>query len=274
MNQLKTEKKLAVITALVEGNSVRSVERMIGVHRDTIIRLLHRVGSHCEQIMDEQMRNLKCRLIQADEIWCFVGKKQGHLTPEEKAFRWDLGSQYVFVALDPESKLVPVFEIGKRNLVTTTRFTLNLAERLSNHVQLTTDSYNAYDGAVDAAFGSKIDYGQIHKSYQTNGERRYSPPDIVAVFHYVMQGKPQRHLISTSHVERQNLTMRMQMRRFTRLTNGFSKTLASLKAAVALHFAYYNFVRIHGSLGVTPAMEARVTRRLWNLEDLLPNKSN
>lgn len=146
---------------------------------------------------------------------------------------------------------------------------LNLAERLTNHVQLTTDSFNAYYEAVDIAFGKDVDYAQLHKTYQTNGERRYSPPDIVAVFHYVMMGNPQRQYMSTSHIERQNLTMRMQMRRFTRLTNGFSKTLDSLRAAVALHFAYYNFVRIHSALRVTPAMEAGVTSRFWNVDDLL-----
>lgn len=263
-----------MITALVEGNSIRSVERMTSVHRDTIIRLLHRVGSRCEQIMDQRMRDLKCRLIQADEIWCYVGKKQAHLTPEEKDFRYDLGSQYVFVALDPESKLVPVYEVGKRDATTTWRFALNLAERLSNHVQLTTDSFSPYYDTIDAAFGSKIDYGQLHKSYRTNGERRYSPPDIVAVFHLVLTGKSRQQHISTSHVERQNLTMRVQMRRFTRLTNGFSKTLESLKAAVALHFAHYNFVRIHGSLRVTPAMEARVTNRLWSIDELIPKLAN
>ena len=269
MNRLKTGKQVAVISALVEGNSIRSTERMTGVHRDTIIRLLHQVGAHCEDLMDERMRDLRCRQIQADEIWAYVGKKQGHLTPQEKLYRRDLGDQYVFVALDPVSKLIPAYEVGKRNVFTTRKFMFNLAGRLANHVQLTTDAFRPYFEAIDAAFGSGVDYAQIHKSYQHNGERRYSPPSIVAVFHYVMQGNPQRRHISTSHVERQNLTMRMQMRRFTRLTNGFSKTLESLKAAVALHFAHYNFCRIHQSLRVTPAMEAGVTNRLWNISDLI-----
>jgi len=269
MNHLKREKQIAIITALVEGNSIRSTERMTGVHRDTIVRLLQRTGAYCEWIMDVRMRNLECRSIQADEIWCFVGKKQAHLTPEEKAFRHDLGSQYVFVALDPKTKLIPAYEVGKRNMETTRRFMLSLAGRLTNHVQLTTDAFPPYFEAVDMAFGRSVDYAQIHKTYQTNGERRYSPPDIVAVFHYVMMGNPQRNYISTSHVERQNLTMRMQMRRFTRLTNGFSKSLESLKAAVALHFAYYNFVRVHKSLRVTPAMDAGVTNKLWGIGDLL-----
>jgi len=269
MNHLKREKQIAVITALVEGNSIRSTERMTGVHRDTIVRLLQRTGTYCEWIMDVRMREIECRSIQADEIWCYVGKKQAHLTPEEKAFRQDLGSQYVYVALDPETKLIPAYEVGKRNRETTRRFMLSLAERVTNHVQLTTDSFNAYYEAVDIAFGRDVDYAQLHKTYITNGERRYSPPDIVAAFHYVIAGNPQRKYISTSHVERQNLTMRMQMRRFTRLTNGFSKSLVSLKAAVALRFAYYNFVRIHRALRVTPAMEAGVTNRLWCIQDLI-----
>ncbi len=269
MNHLKKEKQVAVITALVEGNSIRSTERMTGVHRDTIVRLLQRTGAYCAWVMDARMRNLECRSIQADEIWAYVGKKQGHLTPEEKAFRQDLGDQYVFVALDPETKIIPAYEIGKRNMATTKKFMFDLAGRLTNHVQLTTDAFQPYYEAGDMAFGRDVDYAQLHKTYKLNGERRYSPPDIVAVFHYVMMGNPQRQYISTSLVERQNLTMRMQMRRFTRLTNGFSKSLVSLKAAVALHFAYYNFVRIHRSLRVTPAMEAGITKRLWSIEDLL-----
>ncbi|MEE9167282.1 MAG: IS1 family transposase [Candidatus Neomarinimicrobiota bacterium] len=269
MNCLKDEKKLAVLAGLVEGNSVLSVSRMTGVHKTTILSFLGRIGKGCEQLLDERMTNLECQSLQVDEIWCFVGKKQSHLTKEEKRNRRDLGDQYVFVALDAETKLVPLFEIGKRDKETTLRFMFNLEKRLTNHVQLTTDAFTPYPEAIDEAFGRDIDYAQLHKSFAGNGERRYSPPSIVAVFHLVMQGNPQRKYISTSHVERQNLTMRMQMRRFTRLTNGFSKKLDNLKYAVALHFAYYNFCRIHKTLRCTPAMSAGVTRRLWVLEDLL-----
>jgi len=269
MNKLKTEKKLNILSCLIEGCSIRSVERMVDVHRDTISRLLYRVGRGCEKLLDERMINLDCRSIQIDEIWTFNFKKQRHLTQEERKNRQDLGDQYVFVALDSDSKLVPVFEIGKRNATTATKFMLNLERRLTNHVQITTDAFNAYYEAIDLAFGGKVHYAQLHKSFVGNGERRYSPPTISGVFHLVMMGSPRKKNISTSFVERQNLSMRMSMRRFTRLTNGFSKKLDNLRASVALHFAHYNFCRIHNTLRCTPAMEAGITNRLWNLEDLL-----
>ena len=269
MNKLKDEKKLAVIAALVEGNSIRSIERMTGVNRNTIMSLLYRVGNGCEQLLHEKMRNLKCRNIQVDEIWCFVGKKQKHLTQLERDTRPDLGTQFVFVALDADTKLVPLFDIGKRDRTTANRFMLNLERRLANHVQITTDAFNGYYEAIDLAFGIDVDYAQLHKRFVSNGEIRYSPPTISGVFHLVMQGSPRKKNISTSFVERQNLTMRMQMRRFTRLTNGFSKKLENLRASISLHFANYNFCRIHQTLGCTPAMEAGITNRLWNLEDLL-----
>ena len=269
MNKLKTEKKLAVLAALVEGNSIRSIERMTGVNRNTIMSLLYRVGGGCDRMLDRRMRNLECRNIQVDEIWRYVGKKKGHMTEEEKKARPDLGDQYVFVALDADTKLVPYHRIGKRNSKTAIRFMKSLAMRLNNHVQITTDAFQPYYDAVEIAFNGQVDYAQLHKHYITNGERRYSPPAISGVFHRIMTGSPQIRGISTSYVERQNLTMRMQMRRFTRLTNAFSKKLINLKAACALHFANYNFCRIHQTLKCTPAMEAGITNRLWNMEDLL-----
>ena len=269
MNKLRTEKKLAILAALVEGNSIRAIERMTNIHRDTILRLLYRVGKGCENLLDERMTDLDCHSIQVDEIWCYVGKKQVHLTQKERRSRPDLGTQFVFVALDADTKLVPVFEIGKRDGATATKFMLNLERRLTNHVQITTDAFRGYYETIDLAFGSEIDYAQLHKSFAGNGERRYSPPTISGVLHLIMMGSPRKKNISTSYVERQNLTMRMQMRRFTRLTNGFSKKLDNLRASVALHFANYNFCRIHQTLRCTPAMEAQITRRLWNLEDLL-----
>jgi len=191
MYKLKTEKKLAVLAALIEGNSIRSIERMTNIHRDTILRLLYRVGRGCEKLLDERMTDLDCHSLQVDEIWCYVQKKQGHLTQKERKTRQDLGDQYVFVALDADTKLVPVFEIGKRNSITATRFMLNLERRLTNHVQITTDAFNAYYEAIDFAFGGEVDYAQLHKSFVGNGERRYSPSDIAAVFHLVMMGSPQ-----------------------------------------------------------------------------------
>ena len=271
MNRLKREKQIQVIAALVEGSSIRSTERMTGVHRDTIMRLLCRTGKHCGTLLDERMRDLPCQTIQADEIWTFVGKKKQHLTAEDR-LNPELGDQYVFVALDADTKLIPVFTIGKRNHLTATRFMFNLQRRINHKVQITTDVFNAYIPAIEAAFGADADYAQLVKLYRPNGvgRGRYAPPDIVGVAPRVVNGKPDPEKISTSYVERQNLTMRMQMRRLTRLTNGYSKKLENLKAALNLHFAHYNFVRIHQSLRMPPAMKAGVVKHLWGIERLLP----
>ena len=268
-NHLKREKRDAAIAALVEGNSVRSTERMTGVHRDTILRLMVRVGEGCAALSDVLMRNLDCERLQADEIWCFVGKKQRHLTDKDDEAR--TGDMWTFVALDADSKIVPCYRVGKRNNATALAFMGDLSGRLSNRVQLSSDSLAAYVEAVDKIFGFGIDYGQIVKHYEAApiGPGRYSPPKVVDATVRAIQGDPDPAHICTSHVERQNLTMRMSMRRFTRLTNAFSKKLENLKAAVALHFAYYNFVRVHRTLRVTPAMEAGVINRLWTLGDLV-----
>ena len=269
MNQLKIEKKVDLVKGLVEGCSIRSLSRMHDTQKNTITKLLYRVGKGCEKLLDERMNNLECKSIQCDEIWTYVGKKQKQLTDNEKKFRLDLGDQYVFVALDAETKLIPVFQIGKRSTDTATKLMLNLEKRLNNRVQITTDAFKGFRDATDIAFGINTDFAQLHKTYKSNGERRYSPPEITAVFNVILSGRPTKGKISTSFVERQNLTMRMQMRRFTRLTNGFSKKFENLKSAVALHFAHYNFCRIHKTLSVTPAMEAGITKRLWDIKDLL-----
>lgn len=273
MNVLKKEKQLAVIGALVEGNSIRSVERMTGVHRDTIMRLLVRVGEGCLALLDQTMRNLHCRKIQVDEIWTYVGKKQARLTYEER-FRTDVGDEYAFVAIDAETKLIPHFDVGKRNMVTAYRFMDGLRVKLNGNgrFQLTTDGFVPYIGAVEMAWGADApDFAQLVKMYGAvpPGPARYAPPKIVEAVPTVVHGNPDPAFVSTSYVERQNLTIRMACRRFTRLTNAFSKKLENLKAALALHFAYYNFVRIHRSLRVTPAMAAGVTDRVWGLEELL-----
>jgi len=269
MNVLTEEKKLAVVSALVEGNSVRSVERMSGVHRDTVVRLLQRVGEGCERLPTERMRRLDLRHIQCDEIWTFVHKKQKRLLPGDSP-EW--GDRYVYVALDARSKLVPCFEIGQRDADTTNRFMSKLRGCLNGHrVQTTADGFTPYIWAVEQAFGADADYAQEIKDFRENGvaRDRYRPPDFVTTQQIVIAGHPERRSVSTSYVERQNLTMRMSMRRFTRLTNAFSKRLTSLRAAVALHFAHYNFVRPHISLRITPAMAAGVTGHFWTLEDLL-----
>jgi len=269
MNILRKEKQETAIAALVEGSSIRSVERMTGIHRDTIMRLMCRVGQGCTNLMDSYMRNLKCQNLQVDEIWCFVAKKQRRLTEDDNIE--ELGDQWVFVALDADSKLIPSYLVGKRTADNTQAFIKDLSNRLDNRVQLTSDSLTLYMEAVESSFGADVDYGQIVKTYEAEytGPGRYSPPKVISAERIVIQGTPKTSKISTSYVERQNLTMRMQMRRFTRLTNAFSKKLENLKAAVALHFAHYNFVRVHSTLRVTPAMEAGVTNRLWTIAELL-----
>jgi IS1 family transposase len=270
MNTLRTDKKVAVIASLLEGNSIRSTERMTGVHRDTICRLLVETGDHCADLMDGTMHNLRCGFIQADEIWCYVGKKDKRLREGDSS---ELGSQWVFVAMDEETKLVPVFTVGKRTEETTWYFIDELAKRIANRIQLTTDGFHFYRRAVEDTFGSEIDFAQLIKLYgqygQHDADAKYSPSPIVEVISKVRQGDPDLDRICTSHVERQNLTMRMQMRRFTRLTNAFSKKLTNLKAACALHFAHYNFCRVHSSLRVTPAMAAGVCNHIMPLSALL-----
>ncbi|HEY4905050.1 MAG TPA: IS1 family transposase [Candidatus Sulfotelmatobacter sp.] len=270
MNTLSTAKKLAVISSLLEGNSVRSTERMTGVHRDTICRLLVETGDRCNEIMDSKMRNLRCGYVQCDEIWTYCGKKQRRIRQGDSP---ELGDQWVFVAIDAESKLVPVFTVGKRTEETTWYFVNDLAEGLANRIQLTCDGFVFYRNAVEDAFGAEVDFAQLIKMFgdygQRDSEAKYSPNPIKEVISRVRCGDPDPERICTSHVERQNLTMRMAMRRFTRLTNGFSKKLTNLKAACALHFAHYNFCRVHSSLRVTSAMAAGISSEIWPLERLL-----
>ena len=268
-NILKREKQEAAIRCLVEGASVRSTERIVETHRDTILRLMCRVGTGCEKLMDSEMRNLTCARIQLDEICGFVGKKQRHLKEGDDVT--GLGDTWTFVALDAKSKLVPTYKVGNRDSATAQVFLDDLASRLTGRIQLSSDAFSVYFETVDRAFGTNVDYGQIVKVYEAEpiGAGRYSPPKVTGARRQSLWGNPNPAYISTSHVERQNLTMRMSMRRLTRLTNAFSKKLDNLKAAVALHFAYYNFVRIHKTLSITPAMEAGVTGRLWSLGDLM-----
>jgi IS1 family transposase len=272
MNVLKPERQLAVIATLVEGNSVRSTERLTGVHRDTILRLVVRVGENCQRVMAERMRGVRCDKLQVDEVWTFCRKKQARLSYDERNVP-DLGDQYVFIAVDADTKLVPHFDVGKRNMATAYRFIDTLKARLVEaRFQLTTDGFVPYIGAVERAWGADSpDFGQLVKSFGAlpPGPARYAPAKIIDAVPTVIYGNPDPAFISTSYVERQNLTVRMACRRFTRLTNAFSKKLDNLKAALALHFAWYNFVRIHRTLRVTPAMAAGITDRIWDLEELI-----
>lgn len=267
-NNLRTEKQLAVLSALVEGNSVRSTERMTGVHRDTICRLMVRVGNGCADLLNEKMVDLSCTRLEMDELWSYVGKKQRHVTKADGA---EVGDQWVYVAIDSDSKLIPSFRVGKRDESNTRAFVADVAARLRNRVQISTDGLKQYIYAIGASFGPNVDYAQIVKSYEAEaiGPGRYSPPKVTSTEKTPVFGEPVAELVSTSYVERQNLTMRMGMRRFTRLTNGFSKKLENHVAAVSLHVAHYNLVRTHRTLRTTPAVAAGVENEGWEMDQLL-----
>jgi len=269
-NVLSFDKQVSVIGALAEGSSTRSIERLTGIHHDTVVRLCVRIGEACARMMDEKMRELPCTHIEIDEIWGYVGKKQRSVKPTDNAE--EVGDMWTFVALDKETKLVPSFVVGKRDFTHTSLFVNDLASRMKDRIQLSSDGMNQYLSTVDEAFGNEVDYGQIVKVYggvETEGQRRYSPPPITGINRKVISGNPVEESISTSHVERQNLTLRMHCRRLARLTNAFSKKKENLRAAVGMHFAYYNFVKIHSSIRMTPAMAAGVSSSLWKVADLV-----
>lgn len=269
-NILKTEKQVAVIAALAEGMAIRQIERMTDIHRDTIMRLGVRVGQGCARIMDEKMRDLTCNKIQVDELWGFIQKKKRNLTAADDETR---GDAWTFCAIDSDTKLVPAFKVGKRDTATANAFMDDLSSRLKNRVQLSTDGLRAYVEAVELAFGADVDYGQIVKTYaavETSApQRRYSAPELVNIRKVTVTGHPADDHISTSYVERLNLTTRHHMKRLARLTLGFSKKLENFEAAVALHFAYYNLVKSHSSIRCTPAQAAGVERSQWTVADLL-----
>ena len=246
---------------------------MVGVHRDTIMRLLVRTGEGCVRFLDKHVKNVRAEKVQVDEIWTYVFKKQARITFDESLA--GMGDQYVFVGIDADTKLVISHLVGKRDGESAFYFMQDLKDRLATRVQLTTDGFRPYINAVDDTFGTAVDYAQLVKVYgqpsATAASERgwYQYGNVIGTVPMTVMGRPKASAVSTSYIERQNLTMRMQMRRFTRLTNAFSKKLENLKAQIALHFAYYNFVRVHQTLRVTPAMAANLTDHLWTLEDLL-----
>jgi len=271
MNRLKPEKQVLVLSMLVEGNSIRSTERITGVHRDTIMRRTVRVGQQCERFMHETMRDLECKRLELDEIWTFCRKKQLRLTKREKRIR-SIGDQYVFYGIDPVTKLIPTWVVGKRNARNTLRFTKQVKGSLNGvRPQISTDAFSPYVDAIEEAFGCEVDYAIITKEYKSVavGPGRYAPPEVSRTVRTICQGEPNKAHICTSIVERHNLTIRTVMRQFTRLSLGFSKKLENLKAAVALHFAYYNFCWIPRTTGVTPAMRAGLANRPWSTDRLL-----
>jgi len=269
MNRLYPAHRAQVIAALVEGNSIRSVVRMTGVAKNTVTKMLVQVGAACAEYQDKALRNLPCRRIRCDEIWSFCYAKDKNL-PVGKRDQFGFGSVWTWTALDADTKLMASWMVGARDAGAATEFMQDLAGRLANRVQLTTDGHKAYLGAVEDAFGSDIDYAVLQKIYgEPTEEKRYSPAECIGCRKEGISGKPDPKHISTSYVERQNLTMRMHMRRFTRLTNGFSKKVENHIAAISLHFMFYNFVRIHQTLRVTPAMAAGVTERVWEIADIV-----
>ena len=270
MNRLSTDERKAVVAALVEGNSLRAVTRMTGAHRTTIMKLLCDLGRACSEYQDKVFRNLKCKRMQCDEIWNFVFAKGKNCSAEHKAKGG--GDCWTWVALDPDTKLVPCWYIGQRDASDAYHFMNDLKRRLANRVQLTTDGHRAYLSGVSHAFGSEIDYAQLQKIYGPSPDaeaRRYSPAVCMAARKTIISGNPDYSHVSTSYIERQNLTMRMSMRRFTRLTNAFSKKLENLEHAIALHYMHYNFCRIHQTLRVTPAMAAGVADHVWEISEVL-----
>ena len=259
-----------MVAALVEGNSIRATCRMTGVAKNTVVKLLVALGKACAEYQDKTLKNLTCKKIQCDEIWAFCYAKEKNV-PEDKKGQFGYGDVWTFTALDADTKLIPSWFIGRRDADCATEFLKDLAGRLKNRVQLTTDGHRMYLEAVESVFGSEIDFSQLVKIYGNTEEsqKRYSPAQCIGTEKIKINGNPKDESISTSFVERQNLSMRMNMRRFTRLTNGFSKKVENLSYALALYFMYYNFCRIHQTLRVTPAMAAKVTNHLWEIDDII-----
>jgi IS1 family transposase len=269
MNRLSNQQGTQIVAALVEGNSLRSTARMCGVMLNTVLKLLPEIGRVCMEYHDKHVRNLTCKRIQCDECWSFCYAKQKNV-PEDKQGTFGYGDVWTWVAMDADTKLVPSFMVGNRSSQTARIFMDDLASRLSNRVQLTTDGHRAYLEAVEGAFGSGIDYAMLIKMYGNDRETeaRYSPAECIGTREIEVTGRPNPKYISTSYIERQNLSMRMGMRRFTRLTNGFSKKVDNHFWAIALHYMHYNFCRVHKTLRVTPAMEAGLTDHVWEIEEI------
>jgi IS1 family transposase/lambda repressor-like predicted transcriptional regulator len=274
MNKLDINRRVQIIAALVEGNSIRATSRMTGASKNTIIKLLEDVGAACAKYQDEVFRNLKCTRLECDEIWSFCYAKKKNVSPAHAGI-FGYGDVWTWVAIDADTKLVPCWHVGRRDAVAANEFMNDLASRLKTRVMLTTDGLKAYLEAVEGAFGADIDFAQLVKIYgKAQDEVRYSPAECLGTHCEVITGEPFPPMISTSMVERQNLTMRMSMRRFTRLTNGFSKKLENHMHAIALHYMYYNFARIHRTLRCSPAMEAGVSKTLWSIGDIVKLADN
>lgn len=270
MNKLSTKERVQIIAALVEGNSIRATCRMTGAAKGTVLKLLVDLGKACAKYQDEKLRGISCKQIQCDEIWSFCYAKEKNV-PEEMKGKLGFGDVWTWTAIDADSKLIVSYLVGDRSAGYARKFIDDLASRLAHRVQLTTDGHKAYLSAVEGAFGADVDYAMLDKIYNApprEGQARYSPAECCGTRKVKIKGNPDIAKVSTSYVERQNLTMRMSMRRMTRLTNAFSKKIENQAHAVALHFMHYNFCRVHQTLRVTPAMEAKVSDHVWSLEEL------
>lgn len=274
MNKLNLERQAQIIKVLCEGNSIRSTARITGSSINTVVKLLREVGAACLAYQDETMQDLKLGRIQVDEIWSFVYAKEKNI-PASKRGELGVGDVWTFTAIDADTKLVPCWLVGQRDAGHAFEFIDGLRQRLANRIQLTSDGHKMYLEAVEEAFGSEVDYAMLVKVYgaEPEGEVRYSPAKCLAAEKHPIQGNPNPAYISTSYVERQNLTMRMGMRRFTRLTNAFSKKLENHEYALALYFMHYNFARTHKSLNkpypTTPAMAASISDHIWTIEEIV-----
>ena len=271
MNKLFINDRVQILNALSESVGINAAARMTGKSKNTILKLLADTGAACAAYQDQAMRGLTIKQVQVDEIWSFVGAKQKNVKDDHAEGYRDC---YTFTAIDPETKLMPCWLVGTRTAQCTKDFMQDLASRLANRVQLISDGFQSYPDAVEAAFSGEVDFGVLNKTYGTepafkDAKRRYSPSKMMSATKLKVFGNPDIELVSTSHVERANLSMRMGMRRFTRLTNAFSKKLENHMHAVSFYFMVYNFVKIHKSIKTTPAMEAGVTTYLWSMEDIV-----
>ena len=266
---IQTEKAAQIISLLTEGMSIRAVSRITGVHKNTIFSLLVTVGDKCHRVFDARVRNIKTRFVQADELWSYVHTKERQLGSDDPT-EW--GDTYTWIALDSETKMVLSYHVGKRDAESDFMLARDLSERVTGRFQITTDGFKPYISAIEDCFGTDVDYAQLIKIYgraKTEGPDWYAPTKVLDAIPVQVSGNPKIERISTSHVERANLSVRMHLRRFTRLTNAFSKKLDNLKAAVSLYMAFYNFVRVHQTLRVTPAMQAGLTDHIWTVQELL-----
>jgi IS1 family transposase len=269
MNKLSVEKRARIVSCLIEGCSLRATVRMTGFSRKGVARVMQDVGEACAAYHDKIMVKLPCKVIQVDEVWSFTYCKQANI-PEQLRDMEGIGDTWTWIAIDADTKLIPSYYVGDRSSASALHFIHDLKNRMANRIQLTSDGYRPYKAAVEDAFGAEVDYAMLIKLYgkKMDFESRYSPPECIGVRRRRIVGKPNRDLISTSFVERQNMTLRMHNRRFTRLTNGFSKKLENHKHSLALHFMHYNFCRIHQTLRVTPAMEAGVAKHVWSIQEI------